>query len=82
MGTHHSSGGNQMSFGSFDNVEDALEILDKSSFPYLLLLPNRKNTFLIYSNLGGYVNNDTMIDLLESGHINNAIRQHLNKDKQ
>jgi hypothetical protein len=70
-----------MSFGSFDNVEDALEILDKSSFPYLLLLPNRKNTFLIYSNLGGYINNDTMIDLLESGHINNAIRQHLNKDE-
>ena len=69
-----------MSFGSFDNVEDALDLLDKSSFPYLLLLPNRKNAFLIYSNLGGYVNNDTMIDLLESNHITNAIRNHLNKD--
>lgn len=71
-----------MSFGSFDNVEDALDLLDKSSFPYLLLLPNRKNAFLIYSNLGGYVNNDTMIDLLESGHIANAIRNHLNKDNE
>ena len=67
-----------MSFGSFDNVEDALDMLDKTDFPYLLILPNRETTFLLYSNLGSYNGNvDTMKNMCESGHLAIEITKHL-----
>ena len=53
-----------MNFGSFDNVDDALDLLNKTKFPYLLIFSQSKNVFRMHSNLGD--SKDNVVKLLKS----------------
>lgn len=60
---------------SWDNVEEACDILDKEQYPYILLLGNGNRT-KIYANTGKD-NLPMLEEWLETGHFNNILREHI-----
>ena len=59
-----------MSFGSLDSVDDACDVLDKSEFPYVLMIMQGPNSTRFVSNLGKQ-------GMVESGELLHELHHHL-----
>lgn len=69
-----------MTFGSLDNVEDALDQLDRDDFPYLFFMAQGDEACRIYSNLGEESQNiETMREMIESGAMQEMLQNHMDE---
>lgn len=59
------------SFGSFDNVEDAIELLEKTKFPYVLVYSQSNDVFRVKSSLG--TDKNKVIKLIRSKQMKEII---------